>query len=111
MALPAHDDERGDVPGPSGGALERSAAEQLARTLRAIAHPTRLQLLSIIFASAEGRSTVSELTEPLGLSQPTISHHLKIMTEDGLLDREQRGRNVWYSIALDRVEAISDLLR
>ena len=54
---------------------------------------------------------MSELTEPLGLSQPTISHHLKIMTEDGLLDREQRGRNVWYSIAADRVDAIADLLR
>jgi ArsR family transcriptional regulator len=91
--------------------LTRSAAETLARTLRMVADPTRLQLLSMINGSAGGEVTVGELTEHLGLRQPTISHHLRLMFEDGLLDREQRGRHVWYSIAQDRREAIADLLR
>ncbi len=91
--------------------LSRSAAEALAKTLRMVADPTRLQLLSMINGSPGQEVTVGELTEHLGLRQPTISHHLRLMHEDGLLDREQRGRHVWYSIAEDRRAAIGDLLR
>lgn len=93
----------------SGAVLSRPAAERLARTLRLVADPTRLQLLSMINGSSE--VTVSELTEHLGLRQPTISHHLRLMFEDGLLVREQRGRHVWYAIAPDRRADIADLLR
>jgi ArsR family transcriptional regulator len=91
--------------------LTRPAAEALAKTLRLVADPTRLQLLSMINGSPGQEVTVGELTRHLGLRQPTISHHLRLMYEDGLLDREQRGRNVWYSIAKDRRDAIADLLR
>jgi ArsR family transcriptional regulator, arsenate/arsenite/antimonite-responsive transcriptional repressor len=91
--------------------LTRPAAETLARTLRLVADPTRLQLLSMINGSPGQEVTVGELTQYLGLRQPTISHHLRLMYEDGLLDREQRGRHVWYSIAEDRRGAIADLLR
>lgn len=91
--------------------LSRKAAEDLAKTLRAVADPTRLQLLSMLSGSPSGEVTVGELASRLGLSQPTVSHHLRIMTEDGLLNREQRGRSVWYSISPDRQSAISDLMR
>lgn len=91
--------------------LSRQAAENLAKTLRAVADPTRLQLLSMLSGSPSGEVTVGELAGRLGLSQPTVSHHLRIMTDDGLLNREQRGRSVWYSITPDRQAAISDLMR
>lgn len=91
--------------------LSRQAAESLAKTLRAVADPTRLQLLSMLSGSPSGEVTVGELAGRLGLSQPTVSHHLRIMTDDGLLDREQRGRSVWYSITPERQAAISDLMR
>lgn len=91
--------------------LGRSAAEELARTLRAVADPTRLQLLSVILDSADGRATVTQLTEALGLRQPTVTHHVRILVDDGLLTREPEGKYVWLSVALDRRPAIEDLLR
>ena len=91
--------------------LGRSAAEDLARTLRAVADPTRLQLLSVILDSADGRATVTQLTEALGLRQPTVTHHVRILVEDGLLEREPDGKFVWLSVAADRRPAIEDLLR
>jgi len=91
--------------------LERSAAETLARALRAVADPTRLQLLSIIAGAISGEVTVGDLAATLGMTQPTITHHLRILVDDGLLVREQRGRQVWHSIAPSRKTAILDLLR
>lgn len=91
--------------------LARSAAEDLARTLRAVADPTRLQLLSVILDSADGRVTVTQLTEALGLRQPTVTHHVRILIEDGLLEREPDGKFAWLSVAADRRPAIEDLLR
>jgi ArsR family transcriptional regulator len=91
--------------------LGRGDAEQLARTLRAVADPTRLQVLSMLNASTSGEAVVGDLAAALGLRQPTVSHHLRIMHEDGLLIREQRGRQVFYAIAVDRRDEIADLLR
>jgi ArsR family transcriptional regulator len=73
--------------------LSQADADQLAGLLKVVADPTRLRLLSIIASSPDGEVCVCDLTEPLGLSQPTISHHLKVMTTAGLLEREKRG--VW----------------
>ena len=108
-----HDGVRRPTPAGSSASepLTRSAAEALAKTLRLVADPTRLQLLSMINGSPGQEVTVGELTQHLGLRQPTISHHLRLMYEDGLLDRDQRGRQVWYSIAEDRRDAVADLLR
>lgn len=94
----------------SGSALDRNAAEALARTFRAVSDPTRLQILSFIQGSVEGEARVSEITAYLGLRQPTVSHHLKVMSEDGLLVRRQDGRTAWFSIAPERRSAITDLL-
>jgi ArsR family transcriptional regulator len=103
---------RHDAPGElAGGPLERSVAEERARTLRAVADPTRLQLLSMIAGSPAGEATIGDLAAALGLSQPTVTHHVRIMSDDGLLERESRGKYVWLSIAADRRDGILDLLR
>ncbi len=73
--------------------LSAGDADQLARTLKAIAEPTRLRLLSLIAAHDNGEACVCDLTEPVGLSQPTVSHHLKVLADAGMLVREKRG--VW----------------
>ncbi|UCR89054.1 ArsR/SmtB family transcription factor [Mycetocola spongiae] len=69
----------------------------LAKSLRALADPARLRLLSIIAGSPAGEVCVCDLTEPLGLGQPTVSHHLKILVEAGFLGRERRGTWAYYS--------------
>lgn len=89
--------------------MERHEAEQLATLLKAIADPTRLQLISYINASSNSEACVCNLTEPLGLSQPTVSHHLKVLTEAGLIDRQKRGTWVWYSINQEHWQQISQL--
>lgn len=90
--------------------LDRGAAEALARTLRAVSHPTRLQILSLITSAPDKEATVGELATLLGLTQPTTTHHLQMMAEDGVLLRERRGRSVWFSVAPERAAAIADLL-
>jgi ArsR family transcriptional regulator len=88
--------------------LSVAEAETLAATLQVLADPARLRLVSLIAARAEGEC-VCNLTAPVGLSQPTVSHHLKLLTEAGILDRDQQGRWVYYSIrpgALDRVASV-----
>jgi IS5 family transposase len=72
-------------------ALDRAVAENIARSLRAMADPTRVQLLSLIIRRPGGRAFVGELATTLGLTQPTVSHHMRIMTEEGLLARSRSG--------------------
>jgi ArsR family transcriptional regulator len=78
--------------------LSQEDADQLAGLLKVVADSTRLRLLSLIASSPDGEVCVCELTEPLGLSQPTISHHLKVMTGAGLLAREKRGVWAYYRL-------------
>lgn len=78
-------------------------AELLAELLRVVADPVRLRLLSLV-AAADGRQVCAcELVDRLDRSQPTVSHHLKVLTEAGLLLRERRGRWVYYSLVPDRL--------
>ena len=89
--------------------LSESEAETLASTLRVLADTARLRLVSFIASQPGAEACVCTLTGPLGLSQPTVSHHLKLLHEAGVLDREQRGRWVYYSLrdgALDRVASV-----
>src|SRR5262245_1386392 len=71
--------------------LDTAAAERLAAVLKALAEPTRLRLVSLIAGHDSAEACVCDLTAPVGLSQPTVSHHLKILVEAGLLERTQRG--------------------
>jgi ArsR family transcriptional regulator len=76
--------------------LSAVEAEQLAAVLKAIAVPARLRLLSMIYARDGGEACVCELTEPLGLTQPTVSHHLKVLVDAGLISRDKRGVWAYY---------------
>ncbi|MEU9279682.1 metalloregulator ArsR/SmtB family transcription factor [Streptomyces sp. NPDC048341] len=99
------------TPGLSCLLIERDEAERLTAMLKSIADPTRLQIFRIIERAPAGEACVCDLAECLGLRQPTISHHLKVMTEAGLLNRERRGTWAWYSVnhdGLNRVRAILD---
>lgn len=80
----------------SAGALSAEQAEQVAQLLRALADPVRLRLMSLVASHAGGEACVCDLTEAFDLSQPTISHHLKVLHEAGLLDRDKRGVWVYY---------------
>ncbi|MFC6022907.1 ArsR/SmtB family transcription factor [Plantactinospora solaniradicis] len=68
------------------------------------------RVLRLIQAAPEGEASVSDLTAPLGLSQPTVSHHLRILTEAGLLEREKRGVWAYYRLVPSAIAAIADLL-
>ena len=91
-------------------ALGRADAETLARAFKAIADPARLRLLSFIAAQPGAEACVCHLVEPLGLAQPTVSHHLKVLTEAGLLARERRGTWMFYRLVPERVEALREAL-
>jgi ArsR family transcriptional regulator len=86
--------------------LDKEAAEDLAGIFKALADPGRLRLLNFIAAQPGAEACVCHLTEPIGLSQPTVSHHLKVLNAAGLLQREKRGTWVYYRVAAERLEAI-----
>ncbi len=93
-------------PPGAGGVLDQASAERLATVLKALAEPNRLRLISMIAANAAaGATCVCDLIEPVGLSQPTVSHHLKVLTDAGLLAREQRGKWAYYSLVPDAMAA------
>ncbi len=83
-------------------------AETLALGFKALADPIRLRLLSLI--ADQGEVCVCDLTEPVGRSQPTVSHHLSILVSAGLLQREQRGKWAWYKAVPERVAILRDAL-
>lgn len=95
----------------TGRVLEVHAAERLARAFKALGDPTRLRLLSLIGSHADGEACVCELTDPVGLTQPTVSHHLKQLVEAGLLVREQRGKWAYYRAVAPALDALADVLR
>ncbi len=90
--------------------LAQGEAERLAAALRVIAEPARLRLVSLIAARPDAEACVCELTVPLGLSQPTVSHHLKVLHEAGILDRSKRGRWVYYRLNTAPLEALRGAL-
>lgn len=93
-----------------GGPLTQADAEQLAAAFRVIADPTRLRLISLLASHPGGEACVCDLVEPLGLSQPTISHHLKLLFEAGLLGRDKRGLWVYYRLIPERLQMLRDAL-
>lgn len=85
------------------GGLTRAQAEESAALLKAVADPVRLRLLSAIRATEQGEACVCDLTELVGLAQPTVSHHLKVLVAAGLLEREKRGTWAWFRIVPTRL--------
>jgi ArsR family transcriptional regulator, arsenate/arsenite/antimonite-responsive transcriptional repressor len=92
------------------GPLPAEDAENLARGLRVLADPARLRLLSLIQSQPDHEACVCNLTEPLGLSQPTVSHHLKVLLEAGLVEREQRGSWAYFRVVPESLAGFRELL-
>jgi ArsR family transcriptional regulator len=88
-------------------ALAAEGAEALARTLKALADPARLRLVSMVAAHDDAEACVCDLTEPLGLSQPTVSHHLKVLVEAGILSRDKRGTWAYYRLVPGALDAVA----
>jgi ArsR family transcriptional regulator len=94
----------------TGSAMTAAEATELATVLKAVADPTRLRLLSIIQAHEGGEACVCDLTEPVGLSQPTVSHHLKVLHDAGLVTRDKRGAWAYYRTVPARLAALAAAL-
>lgn len=92
------------------GRLNAAEAAQLAAVFRVLGEPARLQLLSLIAAQPNQEVCACELVEPLGLSQPTVSHHLKVLYAAGLVDKQRRGTWIYYRIVQERLTMLREVL-
>src|SRR5690606_21397760 len=90
--------------------LSTPNAVSLAVSLKALADPARLRIISMIAAHADAEACVCDLTEPLGLSQPTVSHHLRVLTDAGYLTRSKRGTWSYYRLVPGSLDAVAGLL-
>ena len=90
--------------------LTADNADKLARSLKAIADPARLRLISMVAAHDDQEACVCDLTEPLGLGQPTVSHHLKILVDAGIFTREKRGTWAYYRLVPGALDSLGTLL-
>jgi ArsR family transcriptional regulator len=97
-------------PPPRPAALSEPDATALAQTFAPLADPARLRLLSMIAAQPGGEVCACALAEPLGKSQPTVSHHLKVLFNVGLVDKDKRGTWVWYRVVPERLAALQHAL-
>lgn len=92
---------------PTGEVISVADAEQLARRFKALGDPTRVRLLSLIATEQDSEACICYLTDPVGLSQPTVSHHMKQLVDAGLVTREQRGKWAYYRLADDALRALA----
>jgi ArsR family transcriptional regulator len=90
--------------------LRSDEASELAVGFSALGDPVRLRLLSMLAAAPDGEICVCEFIEPIGKSQGTVSHHLKILSEAGLVHGDRRGKWVWYSLDRDRLASLRSAL-
>jgi ArsR family transcriptional regulator, arsenate/arsenite/antimonite-responsive transcriptional repressor len=90
--------------------ITASEAETLAARFKALADPARLRLISLVAAHEDAEACVCELTDPVGLSQPTVSHHLKILVDAGILIRKQRGKWAYYRLVPDTLADMASMI-
>jgi ArsR family transcriptional regulator len=91
-------------------AMTQENAANLASSLKALADPARLRIISMVAAHEDAEACVCDLTEPLGLGQPTVSHHLKILVEAGYLTRSKRGTWAYYKLVPGALDGVAGLL-
>jgi ArsR family transcriptional regulator len=91
-------------------AITQENAANLASSLKALADPARLRIISMVAAHEDAEACVCDLTEPLGLGQPTVSHHLKILVEAGYLTRSKRGTWAYYKLVPGALDGVAGLL-
>ena len=92
------------------GALDEPAAIELAAAFKVLSDPVRLRLLSLIAAAPDGSACSCDLEAPVGKSQPTVSHHLALLAEAGLITKEKVGRWVYCTVVPDRLAVLRDAL-
>lgn len=92
------------------GALSEAEATELAAGFKVLSDPARLRLFSMIAAVPAGEACACDFVEPLGRAQPTVSHHLSVLTDAGLLQREQRGRWAYFRVVPERLAVLRDAL-
>jgi ArsR family transcriptional regulator len=90
--------------------LSDAEAQELATRFAALSDPARLRVLSILAAAETGEVCACDLVEPVGRSQPTVSHHLKVLYEAGLVDRDKRGTWMWYRLVPERLDELRAVL-
>ena len=91
--------------------VDAAEAERIARVFKALGDPTRVRLLSLIAGGEGGEACICDLIAPVGLSQGTVSHHMKLLAEAGLVTREQRGRWAYFAIAEGALDGAAASLR
>ncbi|HEX9259670.1 MAG TPA: metalloregulator ArsR/SmtB family transcription factor [Acidimicrobiales bacterium] len=91
-------------------ALDEAQAEEMARSFAALGDPVRLRLFTLIASAGDGECCACDLVEPVGRSQPTVSHHLKVLREAGLVTSEKRGTWVWYRAVPERLDQLRGFL-
>lgn len=94
----------------TSGAIDVEAAQKLARAFKALGDPTRVRLLSLIAAAEAGEACICDLTAPVGLSQPTVSHHMRQLVDAGLVTRDQRGKWAYYTVVRESLESLGRAL-
>lgn len=95
----------------TAGVLDLESAERLAHFFKALGDTTRVRLLSLIAATKGGEACICDLTAPVGLSQPTVSHHMKLLADAGLVTREQRGKWAYYAVVDSALASLSQALQ
>jgi ArsR family transcriptional regulator, arsenate/arsenite/antimonite-responsive transcriptional repressor len=95
---------------PIAGGLTGAEAEDLATMLKVLADPARIRILSMLATAADGEVCVCDLTEPLALSQPTVSHHMKQLREAGFIESERRGKWIYHRLVADRLAEVRNAL-
>jgi ArsR family transcriptional regulator, arsenate/arsenite/antimonite-responsive transcriptional repressor len=94
----------------AGDALTDGQATELAAALKVLADPVRLRLVSIIATSPSGEVCACDLPDSLDRSQPTVSHHLSVLVNAGVLEREQRGKWAWFRLRHERLDELAAVL-
>ena len=94
----------------TGGIIDNDAAHRLATVFKALADPARVKLLSLIAAGDRGEACICDLTSPLDLTQPTVSHHMKQLVDAGLVSREQRGKWAYYRVNESALTRVAQLI-
>ena len=92
------------------GALDEARADELAAVFKVLADPARLRLLSMVASAESGETCACDLVEPSGRSQPTVSHHMSVLVDAGLVTREKRGKWAWYRLDAERLEQVKAAL-
>jgi ArsR family transcriptional regulator len=94
----------------SASPLPEAAAGPLAKAFAALGDPVRLRLISLLMTAEGGEVCACDLVQPVGRSQPTVSHHLKVLRDAGLVTGTRRGANIWYAVEPAQVAAVRDVL-